>query len=113
MTAEEFVSAVQKEILERNMNIYENLFKSISAENVKDTRLRMILLAYNTMNEEQRNAFFLMSKQVLIDTISCLFGILDGTSLVDNFRDNFFLSYGPNPEKLNGDLQDYFLSNQD
>jgi hypothetical protein len=37
-------------------------------------------------------------------------GILDGTSILRDYRDDFCLMYGNDTDKLNGNLQDYFLA---
>jgi hypothetical protein len=62
------------------------------------------------MDEEQRAALRAFGRQVMIDTVSNLFGILDGTSILEHHREEFLLTYGKASDKLSGDLQDYFLA---
>jgi len=45
----------------------------------------------------------------MVDTVSNLFGIIDGTSLLETYREEFSLTYGKDTTRLNGDLQDLFL----
>jgi len=48
-------------------------------------------------------------RQVSIDTVSSIFGVLDGVTLLDQFREDFAVTYDGGPP-LNGDLQDIFLA---
>jgi hypothetical protein len=65
---------------------------------------------YRSLTEEQRRAFMEAVRQVVVDTMSQILGILDGSSLLAKHRDDFHLTYGDHQNELNGDLQDYFLS---
>ncbi len=51
-------------------------------------------------------------RQVIVDTLSNVFGVLDGSTPLENYRDYFHLAYGDDPQDLNGDLQDIFLSDE-
>jgi hypothetical protein len=63
-----------------------------------------------TMDDEQRTALRAAVEQVMIDTISNIFGILDGSSILEKYREDFVLTYGESRSPLNGELQDYFLA---
>jgi hypothetical protein len=65
---------------------------------------------YQSLDEEQRRQFMDGIRQVMVDTLSNIFGILDGSTLLEKHRDYFHLTYGSEPQELNGDLQDFFLS---
>ena len=45
----------------------------------------------------------------MLDTTSNLLGVLDGSSPLDAFRDEFKLTYGGSAQPLNGDLQSLLL----
>ena len=110
MTPEEFVSCIRNEVLDGNLRTYVDLLNNTPAEGAADEYWQELLQAYSSMNERQRSALRLMARQVMIDTISNLFGVLDGTSPLEDHRESFVLTYGAANEKLNGDLQDYFLA---
>lgn len=109
MTPQEFVACVQKEVIHRNLAAYEDVV-STQPERVTDAVWQQIQQAYLSMNEDQRSALRLIARQAMIDTTSTILGILDGTTLLENYRENFCLSYGSSSQRLNGDLQDYFLA---
>ena len=67
---------------------------------------------YRSLTEEQRRQFMEGIRQVIVDTLSNMLGILDGSTLLEKHRDDFHLTYGDDPQEINGDLQDLFLSTE-
>ena len=61
------------------------------------------------MNDGDRAVLFEIMRQVTVDTVSNLFGILDGASALEGPREDFVLTSQPDNRKLNGNLQDLFL----
>lgn len=49
-------------------------------------------------------------RQVSIDTAAHLLGIIDGSSLLEEHREEFRLYYGDDDQAINGDMQTYFLA---
>ncbi len=109
MTPKEFVSCIQRSVLKENLGIYLEILATSNAE-VKDAAWRQVIAGYATMNEEQRRSVVAFISKVMLDTASNILGILDGTCLLEGYREEFVLTYGDSKEKLNGDLQDYLLS---
>lgn len=55
----------------------------------------------------------ILLRQACVDTASHILGILDGSSLLPVYREGFRLYYGDSESPLNGDLQTYFLAEQE
>jgi hypothetical protein len=113
MTAEEFVSCIRREILEENLALYRQYLEhpSLSAS-ARDTYWPRMTELYQSLNEDQRRLFIDGIRQVMVDTLSNVFGILDGSTVLKEHREYFHLTYSSEPQELNGDLQDLFLSSE-
>lgn len=109
MTPQDFVGCVRREVIEQNLRTYEDLLAT-PVDHIRDEQWRRIATNYVSMNEEQRTAVLVLTRKAMIDTASNILGILDGTSLLENYREAFALTYGAAGRQLNGDLQDYFLA---
>jgi hypothetical protein len=108
MNAKDFIGCIRKEVISQNLKIYDDLLGTQS-DRIADETWNKISRAFSTMSEEQRAALRLMARQAMIDTSSNILGILDGSSCLENYREDFNLTYGAPKTKLNGDLQDHFL----
>jgi hypothetical protein len=111
MTPEEFISCIRHEVLEDSLTMYrEHLDRSLSGtEKVYWPRMAEF---YRSLSDEQRQQFLEAIRQVMVDTLSNVMGILDGSTLLEQHRDFFHLTYGNERQELNGDLQDLFLSSE-
>jgi hypothetical protein len=109
MNARDFVERIREEVIEQNSMHYISML-GMPASKVRDPRMRSIVVAFERMDAEQKEAVRALVRQVLLDTVSNLFGILDGSSLLKGFRKQFVLMYETSPEKMNGDLQEILLS---
>jgi hypothetical protein len=109
VTPQEFSACLRREVIDQNVKVYDRLLTAPPAD-VRDDRWRAVAAAYTTMNKEQQTAVRTLVRRVMIDTVSTLLGILDGSSLLDRHREDFRLTYGKDRTTLNGDLQDYFLA---
>ena len=111
MTADEFVSCIRREILEANLATYrDTLERSLSEPGFTDDYWRRAGELYRSLNDEQRRQLLGIMRQVSLDTLSSILGVLDGSALLEKHRDYFHLRYGDEPQELNGELQDLFLS---
>lgn len=105
MTSQQFVSAIRREVLDANLKMYLEDFQIPAASHwPKMTKL------YESLDKEQQRQFIESIRQVMVDTLSNVFGILDGSTLLEDHRDYFHLTYAAEPEEINGELQDIFLS---
>jgi hypothetical protein len=113
MTTQEFVSCLRREVLEANLRTYRNsLESSLSGAEVRDAYWRQTTELYRSLSEEDRRRLIAVIRQVVVDTLSNVLGILDGSTLLEKHRDYFHLTYGDQPHELNGELQDLFLAEE-
>ena len=106
-----FIQQLRAEVLEQNLRLYDEILK-VPLSTVTDPQWRRIRSAYDRLDPEQRDAVRVFVRQAVSGTLSNLLGILDGSSLLSGFREYFSLQYGFRKEKLNGSLQDEFLSGE-
>jgi len=104
MTSEQFVSCIRKELLEMNLSMY--MAEMDGSGGVHWPRLKAF---YTRLDDISRQDLSFAIRQVMVDTISNLLGILDGSSLLNEYRDEFHLRYDGDSKDLNGQLQDLFL----
>jgi len=106
----EFVEKIRESVIDSNVQIYRNLFQNTSLDQVKDPYWVNALSFFNSLDIKQKEVLFSIIRQVEVDTVSNIFGILDGTStLYDNQEEEFVLSTDSGAIKISGDLQDIFL----
>lgn len=111
MTPQEFVSCIRREVLDNYLNTFhEKMESTLSGENIREPYWPQTAEFYRSLSEEQRQQFTAAIRQVMVDTLSYVFGILDGSTLLEKHRDYFHLTYGAKAQDLNGELQDLFLS---
>ncbi len=111
MTPETFVAEIRKAVVEGNVALYKDLFESADAR-VTDAYWKRALVLYRSLDEASRLVFFEVLRQVSVDTVSSIFGVLDGTSTLETQREEFVLASSPEMQKLNGELQDLFLERE-
>lgn len=103
-----FVKSVYETVVEENKNLYKHLFETTIVDKRTDEYWRQSLNLYNSLSTENKEALINIIKQTMIDTISNMFGIIDGSStLKDSNIDAKLLLDGVDTE---GELQDLFLS---
>src|SRR6266516_3890375 len=113
MTAEEFVSCIRREVLEANLAMYKNsIARSPSDSDAEHGNWPKMAEFYRSLSNEERQEFMAIVRQIMVDTLSNVFGILDGSTLLEKDRGYFQLTYGDEARKLNGELQDLFLSGE-
>lgn len=110
MTPQDFVSYIRREVPEQNLALYRQNLEHPSDTNTQDTYWPRMAELYRSLNEEQQRQFIEGIRQVMVDTLSNAVEILDGSILLEKDRDYFHLTYGDEPQELNGELQDLFLS---
>ena len=107
MNDREFAAALRQEVVEANLLLYRQLFEETSSAEATDPYWKDSLVFYAQLDENQRAAVFEVIRQVIVDTTSNLLAILDGTSRLRAQREDLSLLHGA--ERIDGDLQDYFL----
>ena len=107
MDSKELAKLLKKEIINENLEIYKGLFTDYSPSEIKDPYFIDATSFFNTLPDEHKKIFFSILRQVMIDTISNVLGVIDGSSSLAEHDGNFSLLYEGKPIKY---LQDYFLS---
>lgn len=109
MSPEDFVSQIRLAVVEQNNAIYKDLFGSTLPEAANDAYWKRALTLYHSLDEREQKVLFEIMRQVAVDTVSNLFGVLDGTTPLDNSDEEFLLTSEADGQRLNGNLQDLFL----
>jgi hypothetical protein len=109
MTPKEFAEYIKNEVILDLANNHETIL-GMQPRDISDSTWKKIVEASNTMSQLQKEAMQLYAMQAMIDVATNILGILDGTCILSNHREDFALMYGENAEEINGNLQDYFLN---
>ncbi|MCM1162535.1 MAG: hypothetical protein NC412_15125 [Roseburia sp.] len=104
---EEFAKRIYKTIIEDGGDFYKELYENTEITEKTIDYWKDALELYNSFNYNQKNIFMNVIKQTMIDTISSVFGILDGSSTLSGGNMEFDV-------KINGistedEMQDIFL----
>jgi putative transposase len=109
MNPETFVNRVRSAIIEENISTYKNFFESTSLDDATDPYWKRALVFYQSHNESDRTVLLEIVRQVMDDTVSNVFAVLDGVSSLDGSPEDFDLIAKSNGQQINGSLQDLFL----
>jgi hypothetical protein len=107
MTPEKLVAILKREVIEGNIELYKNLLNTTNE--AQDPVWKRILLMYIESSKEDKEVFLKFLRIVEINTLSHVLGILDGSTYVDEIKDEFVLTTESSKGKINEDLQDLFL----
>lgn len=105
MDAEQFALQIKKHVIDANVVLYREMYESV--ENSTDPYGRRVLEFYRQLNASQKEVLFELIRQTAIDTVSSVFGIIDGSCSIDVPDADLTLSDGS--DQLSGELQDAFL----
>lgn len=106
MNKEIYVKSLYDSIIKENLIAYEELFSNIDKKTVKDPYWKEALEFYEKLSNEEKNTLFKVIKQVQVDTMSNILGILDGVVTVEEDPEIKVLL---NNQPIGGDLQNIFL----
>lgn len=113
MNPKDFVIGLKTTVVEKNLSIYNDLFSSTSIKDVTDEYWKRALTLFNSLPAEQREVFFEVIRQTMVDTTSNILGVIDGVSIMNDEGDEFSLTYGDDKKSLSGDLQSLFLAEEE
>lgn len=74
-----FIKSLYETIV-KDKELYRNQLDSSDIDKVKDEYLKQVLEIYNNVSEEKKDALIDFIELVMIDTISHILGIIDGSS---------------------------------
>ena len=103
---EMFVKSLYETIVS-DKELYRNQLDSSNINKVKEEYLKQVLGIYINASEEKKNALIDFIKLVMIDTISNVLGIIDGSSTLNGCDAEIKLYL--NDADTEGELQDLFL----
>ena len=109
MNPHSFISRVRSAVVDQNSAADRDLLESTTVEAATDPYWKRLLTLYHALSSEQKSVFVEVMRQVRIDTVSEILGILDGSCALEGSREDFVLTTTSDSQKLNGDLQDLFL----
>ena len=109
MKAEYFVEKLRQAIIEENDVIYRDLFNNTDEAEATYEYWKKALALFRSLDSDNRETLFKIMRQVSVDTLSNVFGVLDGVSAVEDVDEEFKLTTDVDSEVINGDLQDIFL----
>jgi hypothetical protein len=112
MTPTQFVFGIRETVVRANNEIYGELFANTSPIQASDEHWQRALTLFNKLSNDEKETFLKTLKQVSVDTVSNVFGVLDGLNDVDGSIEPFTLLDGAGT-KLNGDLQALFLESEE
>lgn len=97
-------------VVDEGVSSYKNIFAHPGT--VTDPYWARVLALYRSLPRGQRKVILDIMRQVQIDTVSHVFGILDGSTGLDGRARDFELTAKARKRKvrLDGDLQDLFLA---
>jgi hypothetical protein len=107
MDSKKLANGFKNEIINENLEIYKRLFTDDSPSEIRDPYFIKAVNFFNTLSDDHKQIFFSILRQVMIDSISNVLGVIDGSSNLSECDGNFSLLY---EGKSFEDLQDYFLS---
>jgi hypothetical protein len=111
MTSEEFSRKIYDVVVEENMTIYRQTFLRTKPSEVTDPYYKRVFTLFDELSPAQKDCLFEIMRQVTVDSVSSVLGVIDGSSFIDSSAPTFELMCGA--EHLEGDLQMYFLNEDD
>lgn len=103
----DFVNCIRSNIIDANLQIYKDIFAKTESD-VSNSYWKKVLRFYGSLENPEKEILFKIIRQVMVDTISNLFGILDGVCITQEIPFGE-LTLELSGQRINGDLQDLFL----
>lgn len=107
MMNEIFVKSLYESIVKENLELYRNLYETTNIETGINEHWKKTLNFYKNLTEGDRETLMKLIEQIMIDTISNLLGVVDGSSTLKDCSVEPKLLLDGND--TDGELQDKFL----
>lgn len=106
-----FVMNIYEEIVNTNMEYYSTAYDDTDIQDNYPTEIKNRISFVQSLDPDRKKILLSYMRQIIIDTISNVFGIIDGSSYLEDFNEgDFELKYGNHIKQIiSGDLQDLFL----
>lgn len=106
-----FVSQIRKVAIDEGLENYKEIFNT--KDNVTDEYYIKAIKFFNNLNAESKQTFFEIIREVEVDTVSTMLGILDGAIWLEDQENDFILTMENSKSIINGDLQSIFLEEEE
>ena len=107
MNDREFVAAIRRDVLKGGLDFYHQELVTKDSSRAHGSNLPEPIQLYRSLNHDQREKLFGVINLAIVNTLSHILGIIDGTSIIREPVDFELLANGTN---IAGDLQDLFLA---
>lgn len=107
MEPQEFVTAVRARVIANDNEVYQKLLTS--ANGATDPVWQDVIKIYRDLGSDQQALFVSFLRLIQVNTVSHIFGILDGSTYLSDESESFILKTENGDDLLNGDLQEIFL----
>ena len=104
---ENFVKSIYKTLVEDGKEIYRDLYDNTKVTEGTVDYWKNALELYHSFDDKQKDVFMNIVKQTIIDTISSVFGVLDGSSTLSG--EDYEFEVRINGISTEDELQDTFL----
>lgn len=104
---DEFAKRIYNVIVENGMCTYYELFENTELNSKTINYWKNALNLYNALDDDQKSIFMAIIKQTIIDTISGVMGVLDGSSTLPG--EEIVVNVTLNGDPAESELQDSFL----
>jgi hypothetical protein len=79
-----FVKSLFESIVEENLELYKNLYETTNVSPKINEYWRQTISFYDSLAEEKKAVLMKIIKQTMIDTVSNMLGVIDGSSTLKN-----------------------------
>jgi hypothetical protein len=107
MNDHDFVVGIRNRVLSDNWNAYKGIFSRTTPESATDPYWREALRLYSRLDQNDRDVLLTVMRQVMVDTISNIFAVLDGAATFPGPREK--ITVDVSGQRIGGTLQDQFL----
>ena len=111
MNDTELIEAFRKEVLKESLQSYKAILETTPPDQATDDYWRALLDFYAELPASSKRLLLGVMRQVMVDTLSSVFAVLDGVFMLSGQEEDFVLSH--QGERLNGNLQEILLSQEE
>ena len=104
---ERFIRSVYKTVVEDGKNIYRDLYENTERTESTVDYWKKALEFYHALDDNQKIVFIDIIEQTMVDTISSIFGVLDGSGTLAG--EDFEFDVKINGISTEDEVQDTFL----
>jgi hypothetical protein len=110
MTPNQLAQALKAEIVDANVAIYRDLYRTANRGDAIDPYWAKAFATFDRMEADDKDVLLEIMRQVAVDTVSNVLGVLDGSSSLPGVEEDFHLATKRDSSaRLNDGLQDAFL----